>query len=372
MTSNNPEDGNRKYLFVCGLQRSGTSILARNIASMANCTSFRNTGVMEDEGQYLQDVYPNADEYGGSGKFGFNPRAHLTETSELLTPQNITKLKASWHSHWENTKSIFLEKTPGNLLMTRFLQAAFPNSYFIVIKRHPVCTSMATQKWSITSLHSLFEHWLHCYSVFQQDKMHLHRVYELRYEDYVADPNRFHHEIASFIDTTVPVSGMEALSSHPNEAYLRRWSDLLLNSRFKFYYKYIAQKYEPRFAQFEYSLTNTIEEKCSEWLTCTSKFATAVGFSSCLAADSAAFVWRLHGRRMDRLSKGIRSQLPKPLKAKIKQMLRRNSLHWAARLLLPRWFAEVRPKARVVAPADRMGGVRRSPGRTESSARDFQ
>ncbi len=68
MTSNNPEDGNRKYLFVCGLQRSeraysrATAGTSGNIASIANCTSFRNTGVMEDEGQYLQDVYPNADE----------------------------------------------------------------------------------------------------------------------------------------------------------------------------------------------------------------------------------------------------------------------------------------------------------------------
>jgi hypothetical protein len=36
---------NYKYVFVCGLQRSGTSMLGRNIARLENCTGFKNTGV---------------------------------------------------------------------------------------------------------------------------------------------------------------------------------------------------------------------------------------------------------------------------------------------------------------------------------------
>ncbi len=354
MTTDIKQGGPRKYVFVCGLQRSGTSVFARNLARLGNCTSFKNTGVRQDEGQYLQDIYPSDKDLGGAGRYGFNPRAHLTETSELLTRENVAKLQASWHSHWDNSKSIFLEKTPGNLLMTRFLQATFPNSYFIVIKRHPVSTSMATQKWSMTSLHSLFEHWLHCYSVFQQDKAYLHRVYELRYEDYVADPGRFHQEIASFIGTTVPVTGMEPLSSLPNEAYLRKWSHLLLNSRFRFYYQYIAKKYEPLFARFDYSLTDNIDETHNEWMACPSRLATAVGCSACLVADSTAFVWRLHGQQMDYVSKSIRSRLSSSVKTKIKQQLRKKSLHWAARLLLPRWFAEVRPKSPVPSESQSM------------------
>ena len=55
-----------KYVFVCGLQRSGTSILGRNIARLENCTGFKNTGVLQDEGQFLQDVYPPDGAYGGT------------------------------------------------------------------------------------------------------------------------------------------------------------------------------------------------------------------------------------------------------------------------------------------------------------------
>jgi hypothetical protein len=191
---------NHKYVFVCGLHRSGTSVLGRNIGRLKDCTSFKNTGVLMDAGQRLQDVYPIAAEYGGAGRFGFDPRTHRTETSELLTPENIARLRASWHAHWDDNKTIYVEKTPGNLLMTRFLQAAFPNSYFIAIRRHPVAASMASQKWkvNVTSLDNLFEHWLHCHEVFEQDKKYLKHVYELRYEDYVENPGNNHEEIAAF------------------------------------------------------------------------------------------------------------------------------------------------------------------------------
>jgi hypothetical protein len=48
--------------------------------------------------------------------------------------------------------------------------------------------------------------------------------------------------------------------SSPNVAlnstkYFDRWSHLLTNSSFKGYYRYIARKYEPKFAKCGYSLT---------------------------------------------------------------------------------------------------------------------
>ena len=106
------EVSSRKYAFVCGLPRSGTSLVGRNIARMENCTGFKNTGVFEDEGQFLQDVYAVASEYGGSSRVGFDARAHRTENSDLLTATNVAKLKASWEEYWEADKAICVEKTP--------------------------------------------------------------------------------------------------------------------------------------------------------------------------------------------------------------------------------------------------------------------
>src|SRR5256885_10845695 len=90
--------------------------------------------------------------------FSCNPVIRSEEhTSELQSPCNLVcRLLLE--------KKKFVEKTPENFLMTRFLQAAFPNSYFVVLRRHPVPVSIAGQKWlvNVTSLNRMFRHWLLC------------------------------------------------------------------------------------------------------------------------------------------------------------------------------------------------------------------
>jgi len=293
---------NYKYVFVCGLHRSGTSVLGRNIARLDGCTGFKNTpfyigtSIPIDEGEHLQDIYPLDLECGGPGRFGLDPRAHRTENSALLTPENVARLRASWHRYWDKSKIICVEKTPGNILMTRFLQAAFPNSYFIVIRRHPIAVSMSTQRmWSvkITSLHRLFEHWLHCHELFEQDKNHLRHVYELTYEDYIGDPVKYHEEIAAFIGTQVPESGMEDVRRANNQKYLDRWCTLLKQSGAQSYCQYIARKYEPRVVKYGYSLTTGLNLAEKE-LCARDKTSAAVGALYCLKADVAAFLRRFH------------------------------------------------------------------------------
>ena len=70
---------NKKVVFVCGLHRSGTTLLASQISRMAGCSGFHNTGALKDEGQFLQDVYPPDTKAGGAGEFGFSKLSHRTE-----------------------------------------------------------------------------------------------------------------------------------------------------------------------------------------------------------------------------------------------------------------------------------------------------
>ena len=243
-----------KYVFVCGMQRSGTTIVAREIAKLANCTGFENTGVIMDEGQYLQDVYPTESACGGVGRFGFAPEAHLTEDSPLLTPANVANLHKSWEAHWDRDKTIRVEKTPGNLLKTRFLQAAFPNAHFIVIKRHPVPASLASQKWSLTPLHELFVHWLQCHKLFDEDKKKLNRWFELSYEDYVENPGKYLEKIANFLGTEFSGSLQEQVTDSYDKKYFERWARMLESSPFKGYYRRVAKEYEREFREHGYSL----------------------------------------------------------------------------------------------------------------------
>jgi len=332
--SHNDDQTRRKYVFVGGSPRSGTSLLGRNIARLEDCTGFKNTGVFEDEGQFLQDVYPTASAYGGSSRCGFDPRMHRTESSDLLSPEKVARLRATWHSYWDNSKRIFVEKTPENFLMTRFLQAAFPNSYFIVIRRHPVPTSIGGQKWTtnITSLNRMFEHWLHCYRLFEQDKKYLKHVYELTYEDYVENPNKYHQEIAAFIGTRlpeppkedtfrivlqwrnpsglrVPESAMETTSAVYSKKYFDRWSYLLTRSPFKGYYRYIARKYEPEFAKYEYSLIKGFIDS-DDLLVRAGKISALFGPIYCFGAELGAFLRRCSVRAKGYIKRGTKKILP--------------------------------------------------------------
>ena len=48
----------RRYVFVCGLHRSGTSLITRSLMDHPEVSGFRDTGAIEDEGQFLQTVLP--------------------------------------------------------------------------------------------------------------------------------------------------------------------------------------------------------------------------------------------------------------------------------------------------------------------------
>jgi hypothetical protein len=331
-----------KYVFVGGSPRSGTSLLGRNIARMENCSGLENTGVFEDEGQFLQDVYPTASAYGGSSRCGFDPRMHRTESSELLAPAKVARLHAAWHSYWDNNKSIFVEKTPENFLMTRFLQAAFPNSYFVVLRRHPIPVSIAGQRWTsnITSLNRMFQHWLYCYGLFEKDKKYLKHVYELSYEDYVKTPDKYHDEIAAFIGTRlleppkedtfrlvlqwrrpslrVPDRAMEIPGTTHNNRYFDQWSYLLTKSPLKAYYRYIARKYEAEFARYGYSLIKgfAANRKIGE---ADSKLSGLIGPVCCAGADIAAFLRRSAVRTRGATRRGLKALVPEFVRNRVRQ-----------------------------------------------------
>jgi hypothetical protein len=85
-----------RFVFIGGLHRSGTTLLARCLAEHPEVSGFSGTRALEDEGQHLQNVYQPGRAYGGPGRFGFDPEAHLTETSSLV-------------EHWLHCHELMLE-----------------------------------------------------------------------------------------------------------------------------------------------------------------------------------------------------------------------------------------------------------------------
>src|SRR5215471_12727668 len=189
-----------RFVFLAGLHRSGTTLLARLLAAHPEISGFSDTGAPADEGQHLQSVYPSDHLHGRAGRFGFAPEMHLTESSPLVSEQNAGALFEEWSPHWDLSRPLLLEKSPPNLLKTRFLQALYPDSSFVVIVRHPIPVSIPTAKWRGTRRYGrLFEHWLRCHALFEADREHLERVYVLHYEQLVSDPATVLRAIFEFL-----------------------------------------------------------------------------------------------------------------------------------------------------------------------------
>jgi Sulfotransferase family len=187
------------FIFIAGLHRSGTSLLHELFRSHPSISGFRNTGVPEDEGQHLQTVFPPAKHFGGPGRFGFNPESFMDEHHPLATQDNAKRLFLEWSRYWDLSKPYLIEKSPPNIVRTRFLQCLFPNCNFIVILRHPIAVAYATQRWVPTSIPSLLEHTLLCYERFQAEMPFLQRLYVLRYEEFVVAPSAYLMELAEWL-----------------------------------------------------------------------------------------------------------------------------------------------------------------------------
>ncbi|MBP8001550.1 MAG: sulfotransferase [Chloroflexi bacterium] len=246
---------NHQFIFIGGLHRSGTSILFKTLRDHPQISGFYNTQVPEDEGQHLQTVIPPAKAFGGAGLFGFHPEATLDETSPLVTAESRATLWREWSPYWDLRKPFLLEKSLPNLIRTRFLQALFPQAYFIILLRHPIPVTLATKKWRPRRpLISLLSHWFVCHERFQQDKSHLRHVLMIRYEDFVANPAPVLGEIWRFLGVAPMPQHKQEIRSNINGKYFQQWQQLENGLLGRFYARYMTARFEARAAQFGYSL----------------------------------------------------------------------------------------------------------------------
>jgi len=243
-----------QFVFLAGLHRSGTTLLARLLAAHPEISGFSGTGVPAEEGQHLQSVYPLAATYGGPGRFGFAPESHLTEESPLASEENARAIFEQWSQHWDLSRPVLLEKSPPNLLKTRFLQALFPGSAFVVIVRHPIPVSIPTAKWRGTRRYDrILEHWLRCHALFEADREHLGRVHVLTYEQLVREPESVLRGTFEFLGLD-PVPPSEPVEGGANEKYFRQWRELKRDPRMRVYLDLVSLRYERRVRRYGYSL----------------------------------------------------------------------------------------------------------------------
>ncbi len=242
-----------RVVFIGGLHRSGTTPLTRWLAQHPRVSSFSETGVWEDEGQHLQDVYATAAAHGGPGRFARDQGAHLTEASSLATAESRDRLTAAWAPHWDASAACLLEKSPPNMIRMRFLQRLYPRARFIVVVRHPIAVAYATKKWTrTTTIGRLLEHWAIAHELLLADADLVERVTLVRYEDLIAEPTATLAQLFEFCGVE-PIERDWGADPAKNEAYLERW-DAGANPLRRAWQGRLVARFSERVEPFGYSL----------------------------------------------------------------------------------------------------------------------
>lgn len=243
------------FIFIGGLHRSGTSLTHEILRSHPKISGFHETGVPEDEGQHLQEVYKPAIAFGGMGRFGFNKKSFMDENHELATADNARKLYDAWSRYWDTSKPILIEKSPPNLVRMRFLQALYPHSKFIAVLRHPLAIAYATAKWSRMPIPVLLEHNLRVYEQFRREMPYLNALYVFRYEDFVKTPQAHISELWEWIGVE-PHNFDKEVRQNVNERYFKSYREDMQNPAKRALFKSAAalRRFEKRANAFGYTV----------------------------------------------------------------------------------------------------------------------
>ena len=188
-----------RYVFVTGLHRTGTSLLARMIASHPAVSGISGAPVPENEGCYLQGAIPHTAQDGIPGVFATDPTQRMDETHPLNTWATRQRYEAELGPWFDPGGAWRIEKSPVNLTRMRLLQGLFPLSHFVVILRHPAFMAAALAKWSDTPQSQLASYGVTAYRLLLEDLRFLHAALVLRYEDLVAAPHRYAEAITAFL-----------------------------------------------------------------------------------------------------------------------------------------------------------------------------
>jgi Sulfotransferase family len=192
-------DGNF-WLFILGLNNSGTTLLADLLKSHPNMRWLPN------EGQYLTGALPQARAHGVARKF--SQRMDVFHWTEASDPAPALRIQYDWAPHYQRRPGILLEKSPPNTLRSRWLQHHFRPSRFVAIIRHPYAVCEGIRRREGFSIADAALHWTRAHEQMLDDMTRLQHCLCFTYEDLCARPADHLLQLQRFLGLEVPF--------HPN------------------------------------------------------------------------------------------------------------------------------------------------------------
>ena len=215
----------QKVIFVGGLHKSGTTLFHDILANSTQVSSLCDRGLPCGEGQYIQSqLLP--DIYYGEILFGLSTEAYLTETS-FSNPDIIgEKMFCEWKRYWQIKSEYLLEKSPINVVRTRFLQRVFPKSIYIVLIRDPRTAYIAAKKnMRRITMETYFRNWVAIYNTFLEDQHYLTNSMLVQYENLLSYPTDIIDECKATLCIDLPDCGA-VINCDTDEKYRTQWNVL--------------------------------------------------------------------------------------------------------------------------------------------------
>ena len=192
-------------VFIVGLNKSGTSLLYLLLSRHPDFSAIRSfkpsptgnrtaTLYMEDygvaEGHKIPDLIDKLKPHEGVNRFAAPQYAaahRLTEADIAVGDREATA--AAYQRTMVYPDRRLCEKSPPNLIRTRYLQGLFPDAAFVAITRSPYTNVAAnakrSSKWGTVEEQAV--HWAGGYSYLLEDRPHLQHCLTVTYEGMIAD-----------------------------------------------------------------------------------------------------------------------------------------------------------------------------------------
>lgn len=186
----------KKWVFILGCNNSGTTLLHHLLSGHPDIS------IMPAEGHFLTSVL-SVPMTLDVGRLWTEKLDHfrLTETNQRL---NGAKLVHDWSNHVvKKNRSVILEKSPPDMVRSRWLQTIFQCSYFIGLTRNGYAVAEGVARRKHVEMARGARHWVKANRVMLEDAGYLRRFKLIKYEDLVEDTRRVLLEILEFIGVEI-------------------------------------------------------------------------------------------------------------------------------------------------------------------------
>lgn len=203
------------WLFILGVNNSGTTLFARILESHPNILA------LPHEGQLLTEALPRPD-YENVVRL-WTKKLDKFRLTANDNGRAAELARADWMKLYPAVPGLRLEKSPPNTIRSLWLQEYFSGSLFIAITRHPYAVCEGIRRRMNCSLEEAAIHWNTANVLLLEDLPHLRKSLLIKYEDLMSNPDIILDQIASFlkIDRLFDRTAIEGIKSHSIDGQTR-------------------------------------------------------------------------------------------------------------------------------------------------------